>query len=365
MADNLIDQVYEAAFVPERWAGVLDRLSILSASVGGVVLVASDRFPPRWSASQAISGALQAFSSGGAWRENDRPSRFLKAGPGSFLRDVDFLSEAYMAVDPMRKELVDHGLGWQTGTVIPMHGDEMVIYSFERRLDQGPHHPKVVGTLNALRPHLARAGLIALRLGLEQAQNTVSVLAALGLPAVVLSKTGRVIAGNTLFEELSNLFLPSAFGGLVIAEPAANKLFREVLDITCADREPLVRSIPVKPSERTALAVIHIVPLRRAAHDIFSGADLLVVVNEVGPGHALPAAALLSALFDLTPTEARVASGLAAGKSLKLIASQMGVSFGSVRTYLARIFAKTGASQQSQLVALLKSVQPMLPQVKS
>src|SRR5690606_19127567 len=122
---------------------------------------------------------------------------------------------------------------------------------------------------DGLRPHLARAALMAARLGLERAQTTVSALAALGLPAAVLSGTGRVLTGNTLFDGLDHLFLPVAFGGLAIADPAANALFQETITASRASREPLVRSIPVRPGNERAAAVVHVLPLRRAAHDLF------------------------------------------------------------------------------------------------
>ncbi|RUX78797.1 helix-turn-helix transcriptional regulator, partial [Mesorhizobium sp. M7A.F.Ca.US.005.03.1.1] len=38
--------------------------------------------------------------------------------------------------------------------------------------------------------------------------------------------------------------------------------------------------------------------------------------------------------------------------------AEAGLQFSTVRTYLNRIFRKTGTNQQSQLVALLKSAHP-------
>jgi len=362
MSSDLVDRIYEAAFVPDCWTNVLDQLSVRSQSVGGVLLVASQRFPPRWLASEAIDGAVNAFSSGSAWRQNDRPARYLEADSGSFLRDVDFLSETYLAADPMRQELVDYGLGWQTGTVIPMPAGEVVIYSFERRLDDGPHDPRVPGLLNELRPHLARSGMIAARLGLEKAQATVSGLAALGLPAAVLSESGRVLTGNALFDQLSEVFLPVALGGLAIADSAANALFQEAIAASRFARQPLVRSIPVKSRIGAAPAIVHVLPLRRAAHDIFSGADILVVATEVKADANVAASRILVGLFDLTPAEARLAQALAGGNTLRKIADEMGIRFDSARTYLSRIFSKTGTRQQSELVALLKSTQHLTDQ---
>jgi DNA-binding CsgD family transcriptional regulator len=65
-------------------------------------------------------------------------------------------------------------------------------------------------------------------------------------------------------------------------------------------------------------------------------------------------------LFDLTPAEARVAAALAGGMALKDAAALHGIRFSTARSYLEGIFRKTQTRQQSQLVALLKSTQPLI-----
>ncbi|WP_027168427.1 hypothetical protein [Mesorhizobium sp. WSM3224] len=72
-------------------------------------------------------------------------------------------------------------------------------------------------------------------------------------------------------------------------------------------------------------------------------------------------ASLLNALFDLTPAEARLAADLAAGLTLSETAAPGGITVKSARTYLERVFQKTGTHQQSQLVAMLKTLQPLVP----
>jgi DNA-binding CsgD family transcriptional regulator len=64
-------------------------------------------------------------------------------------------------------------------------------------------------------------------------------------------------------------------------------------------------------------------------------------------------------LFDFTPAEARLAAALASGIALKEAAAHQGIRFSTARSYLEHIFRKTGTRQQSQLVALLKSTQPL------
>ena len=71
-----------------------------------------------------------------------------------------------------------------------------------------------------------------------------------------------------------------------------------------------------------------------------------------------PSAEVLRGLFDLTPAETRFATALAAGSSPKEAAKQLGITESSGRTYLSRIFAKTGTHRQSELMSLLQTAQP-------
>jgi DNA-binding CsgD family transcriptional regulator/PAS domain-containing protein len=68
----------------------------------------------------------------------------------------------------------------------------------------------------------------------------------------------------------------------------------------------------------------------------------------------------VQSVFGLTPKEARLACSLAEGLSLKDAALRQGIRFKTARSYLEGIFQKTGAHQQSQLVAVLKTVQLIL-----
>ena len=67
----------------------------------------------------------------------------------------------------------------------------------------------------------------------------------------------------------------------------------------------------------------------------------------------LPDADIISALFDLTPAEARVARGIGQGNSVKDMALQLKVSNETVRTQLKRALAKTSTSRQGELISLL------------
>jgi DNA-binding CsgD family transcriptional regulator len=65
---------------------------------------------------------------------------------------------------------------------------------------------------------------------------------------------------------------------------------------------------------------------------------------------------VLSGLFDLTPGEARVARELASGASLEAVAIKLGLKLETVRTYLKRIFQKTGTRRQAELTRMLSGL---------
>ncbi|WP_285019898.1 helix-turn-helix transcriptional regulator [Novosphingobium sp. fls2-241-R2A-195] len=61
----------------------------------------------------------------------------------------------------------------------------------------------------------------------------------------------------------------------------------------------------------------------------------------------------LAQLFDLTPSEARLALALSRGMSIAEAAGQVGLTVESARTYSKRIYAKTGARSHADLVRFI------------
>ena len=67
----------------------------------------------------------------------------------------------------------------------------------------------------------------------------------------------------------------------------------------------------------------------------------------------VPAADIISALYDLTPAEARVARSIAQGYSPAEVARQLNLSSETIRSQLKRVFAKTSTKRQSELSLLI------------
>jgi DNA-binding CsgD family transcriptional regulator len=72
----------------------------------------------------------------------------------------------------------------------------------------------------------------------------------------------------------------------------------------------------------------------------------------------LPPVEALVALYELTPTEARVLVEIAAGKNRAAAAEALGIADSTVKTHLARVFEKTGTSEQGELAKLVAGLTP-------
>jgi DNA-binding CsgD family transcriptional regulator len=98
--------------------------------------------------------------------------------------------------------------------------------------------------------------------------------------------------------------------------------------------------------------VLHVIPVRGSARDIFTQATALLVVTPVDRA-AVPTAEVLQGLFDLTPAEARVARGIGQAETIDTLADATGVNRETVRSQLKAVLSKTGLSRQQELVSLL------------
>jgi DNA-binding CsgD family transcriptional regulator len=345
----LIEQIYEAAFIPERWTGLLETLAEASGSASSTMLVFDRRTSPRWRTTEISRPILEAFARTDIWRSHERSPDRLLEGPGEvegFHCVNDLMSPEQLARDFVMGEFAKLGLAWQIGTAIPMPTDEIVVVTFERRIQDGRHDPARVAELVALRPHLARAGMIASRLGMERARGALDAMTALGMPAALIDQRGGLREANALMG--ASLVDTRAGGRVHLGDPTGDKALEAILS-----GESRARSIALKPTELRPGRVAHLMPLGGEARDLFTGAMSLLVMSVAGGPASQLDLNVLRALFDLSPAESRLAAALAGGADLNAAAAQNNIRVSTARSYLEQIFRKTGCHRQSELVALL------------
>jgi DNA-binding CsgD family transcriptional regulator len=350
--EPLINEIYEAAVLPENWWGVLDRLAAL-ADAEGTLLFAAGPGAPRWICSRAIDGAVTEWTQSKWFLDNPRGQRLVPINEPRFLTDLDALTmEEIEASDYYTDLLRPRGLGWCVGTSIRSPCGDTLVLSIEKAHNRGPVPRAVAEGLDHLRPHLARAALLSGRLGLERAKSTVATLEMIGLPAAAVGITGCVVSANAGFLASAPNIEIGAGNIVQLASQPARVLLMEAVSHVANSQVGVGRSIPVGGTKSTPPFVIHVVPLRGAGLDLFTGALSIVFITPVVPNSSL-SPDLLQALFDLTPAEARIASLVADGKTIAGIAFADDSSENTIRTHLKSVFQKTGVRRQTELVSLI------------
>lgn len=348
---HLIDLIYEAALLPEVWPSVLDAISTEVGSVGGLLFTGDGA---QWTCSAPVYDTFQRIVEDGWLSRNSRLSRSLAAGLAHrVVTDFDVFTEAEMDVDPLYQALRPLGWGWFAGAALSLPASRTAVFSFERSFSSGPYGQAEARRLEMLRPHLARGTLLANRIGLDRHATMAETLARVGLPAAVLGLGGKLLAGNALFEALAPDLIIIGRNRIRLPNAGVDRRFTAALQgLRLGLTETVPLSFPLKPHDDRPARLLHLLPMRRTAHDMFTGAACLAVVTP-GPQRSSPDLHLICHLFELSPREAKLALALSNGEPLVAYAARSGISVNTVKSQLRRVFEKTGVRRQSDVAALV------------
>jgi hypothetical protein len=172
---------------------------------------------------------------------------------------------------------------------------------FERRFEKGPLDSGQRARLDALRPHLARATLLFLRLGLQQARSAVSVLQVMDVPAAVITQSGRLLACNAAMEErLSQVNIGSG-DRISLKDTDAHKALSEgLVQITAGRFDEIRGPIAIPATEEHGAAVAYLIPMQGAAQDIIGHGTTILMIRPAQPENRL---------LDLVRTQVAIDTG--------------------------------------------------------
>lgn len=178
----------------------------------------------------------------------------------------------------------------------------------------------------------------------------------IGLAAAVLGTSGQVLAANRLFHALAPGIVRHVRGRLRLTDEVADRLVGEAFSLRRAhSRGDSVHCFPIRWGDGASPAIGHLIALQGSARDTLSGASGILLIAPLQP-RPEPDRLLLQRLFDLSPAEARVASGIVAGRTIQAIAEDFSVSRETVRSQLKTVLAKTGSKRQLDLAVLLAAL---------
>lgn len=203
--------------------------------------------------------------------------------------------------------------------------------------------------LDSLMPHLAAATatLAALEAARWQALEGGSLLARLGIGQVGLDREARVVfadgsAGEVLGERL-------AFGQRLLLTSEPGRLLAEACDALAGASRSAWRMVRIDAERGIDLLV-------RPAQDVPPLAPQVAVVallRNAAREDAGVASQMLSTSYGLSAREAALAVALSRGETIVEAGARLHLTVETARNYSKRIYAKTGARGQADLVRLV------------
>lgn len=348
--------IYEAALVPELWPALLSQLGEFSDSAGAALLCMNER-GVQFVCAPILEEVVNRFVSEGWDARNKRRGNVMAkglVGEPRFLNEYDYWTIEEAEADPMTNELFrPAGFGWAAGFVQALPHGDVAVLNVEQYNERGPIRGEALERLNAIYPHLARAAMFAARSQFDRVRNAVDTLATVGLPALAVTPTGRVVVANDAFPDATHVWTTRGDNRLALHDRVADGLLADALANVSEARGQ--RSIPIRAEMGGVIkAVVQVLPIRRAAHDIFGSSSAIVILSELKGQTA--SATLIHSLFDLTPAEIAVAQSIAAGLSVAQLAAATGRSVDTIRTQLKSAMHKTGSNRQIELALLVRQL---------
>lgn len=274
-------------------------------------------------------------------------------------RSSRFVPDPELVASPYYSEFLwPLGVRYLAGACIDRERGRVAMLSLLREESRGSFTDAELGVGRILLPHLRQT--LAIRRRLVQAAERERALSQLmdgfASGVVVFDRGGRVVLAN----RAAQLIIHRRDGLEMRGEElvANDRLETEVLvaavervcsGSTRGSREGLLRISVSRPGGgRYSLSLS---PFLGAERNGDGPAALALIAD---PDSSLAAASeLLHRFFGLTAAESRVACALADEPSPRAVGRRLGITYQTVRTHLRRVFAKTGARSQAEVVRMV------------
>jgi DNA-binding CsgD family transcriptional regulator len=372
--DEVVALIYRATTDHEHWSSVLETIGLkLGASVAAVHVHARD-------------GDIEPATTVGAWGRPMRPdlrsyetyyatrnvwvqhgARLLK--PGAILTGEQLCSDEIL----LRSEFY-HGflrplnVRYSIRAVLTADPEPYSMLSAGR-----PHRARPFGEpqrriLGAVTPHLIQAIRIQERIeSVQSSRHAVSsALERMPLAVIFLDRRCRLVEMNQMARKIVEAGdgLRLERGVLVAHDTRAEvQLQQMIFGAASVDSGRFLQhggavSLP-RPAGRRPLTAM-VAPTGVTGLFPASRSARVVVLIEQPERQAAAPFAVFTKRYRLSPAEAGLAARIVGGMSLRQAAAAIGISDNTARTHLKRVFSKTGARRQSDLVrrALTHDVEP-------
>jgi DNA-binding CsgD family transcriptional regulator len=366
----LIGKIYDGAIQPDRWPATIAEICGSIGCLSGLLLLidlqrSQHRLAYAWGMSP---GWEQRFL-----KHSQYISQFYQM---AFRREIcpdgepQLLSRLVAAAGPRAQSvyaelLQSEGVSEAMQTVVLRQARRLAVFGANRQKDAGALTDDARTIMRLLVPHIRRAVTISDILDMKklEAHALAATLDSYSIGVIVVAERRRIMYANHAARRMFSVDGPvsGADGLLKARDSAADRQLTEAIARAQRDEGMIGAAgigVPLtNPMRETAIA--HVLPL---AHGnlrtrLMPQATAAVFITEA-EGPPIMDIDAVAASFGLTPAEARTLQHLAGGATVMETAHALGISINTTKTHLARIFSKTGAPRQADLIALVHRLMP-------
>jgi DNA-binding CsgD family transcriptional regulator/PAS domain-containing protein len=361
---SVVGSIYQAAYDSSQWQTTVDKMHTLFHS-SRVCIARTDK--PPWTA--IVSIADKAFNSVESYEAHVRDPYFaasLSQQVGAVFRRQEIVDETEFQRRELWNEWMRPRDMWQ-GVTCNLRRTAKGNWSLHLHRGRGIREleDRDVRAFRTVAEHMIRAMSVADEI--HHATQFGSIFESLPVGIVLVDGTGKVEflnreAENVLSRPTSMAIKSSR---IVCNNPVIQGKLCSLIS-AAASAEPGGEgggTLVVGAESQAGLPriVVSVAPFSGPKFfGLASEPSALVVLRDVFLQPSPHVDQHLRELFGLTAAEASLCVVLAGGVTLQEAADRNAIKIKTARTYLERIFSKTATRQQSQLVALVRSVRPLL-----
>lgn len=356
---SLVGEIYDAAADPAMRSGALEQVSHF---VGGCAATILSRDTARLSIE-----IHQHFGTESRFRQLYRDryveqdpllDRHLAFAAEQAIGVTDVMPHADFVATSFYREWVEPQGAIDLATVALEKSDtRTTVLQVLRHRSRGTVDDAMRERMRLLAPHIQRSRIMGrqIRARSHTVDDLADVLDGLSTAICLLDADGRVVHANAACRQLfADANLLAMVGDRIVARNTqADKIFRGLFEIVAdgESRSTARRRIELVTSVDGQHYLVHALPLKRERSLPRDVAVTVLLVQRAAMVPSLVPDAIASA-FRLTPSELRVLMAIVEIGGVPDIAAKLGIAETTVKTHLGRLFEKTGAGRQADLVKI-------------
>ncbi|OKO76347.1 hypothetical protein AC629_33000 [Bradyrhizobium sp. NAS80.1] len=367
---DLIGMIYDCAVEPDNWPGTIAQICQTIDCMSGLMLLidlqlAQSRLAYAWGMKPNWERRFLSHS-------NHVSGFYQRAFSRTICQDGEpqVLSSLIDAAGPRARsiyaELTEpEGISETMQTVVFRQARRLAIFGANRHKSAGQLADNESAMMRLLVPHIRRAVAISDILDIRKLEThtLAAILDSFSTGVVVVGDRGRILHANGSARTMFSAARPvcASAGFLKVHDADAHRELADAIAVA-QHNEAEIGSAGIGVAlggSGGEPSIAHVLPL---AHGDLrtrlvpqASAAVFITRAEDKPAGNLQAVA---DSFGLTPAEARVLEQLAGGATVAEAAQDLGTSLYTAKTHLARIFSKTGAARQADLIALVHRLVP-------